>query len=293
MKPTLRKSLPQPEYSFVFREDVGGNIRTDWHYHPDYELVLIKRSRGTWLVGDYLGQFASGDVILMGPNLPHSYRHEQQYLQGNNKRPGEVIAALFLKEVLGTEFLQLPEMVGIRNILLLSERGLKLTGKTKRKIALKMENIQNASPGRRLIDLLTILQCIADSDEYELLASRGFRHEAHSTDNDRISAILEYTFNNYHRQITIEDVAELVHMGKHSFCRFFKERTKKTYIRFLMEVRIGKACRLLIEEDISVAEICYLCGYNTISHFNHQFKTIKMKSPNEYKQDYQSLLTTA
>lgn len=291
MKPTLRKSIPHAECSFVIRKDVGTDIRTDWHYHPDYELVLIKRSRGTWLVGDYVGPFKTGDIILIGPDLPHSYRHEKEYLDKRDKGSGEVIAALFLKEILGEPFLSLPEANGINNVLLLCGRGLKLIGKTKFEAGKIMNSMLEASPGRKLINMLSILQLISDEKEFEVLASGGYTYESSGVDNARLSAILEYTFNHYQNQITIDEVAALVNMSKYTFSRFFKEKTKKTYIQFLMEVRIGKACRLLIEEDMNITEVCYACGYNNISHFNHQFKDLKHKSPYEFKQDYINCLS--
>ena len=291
MKPTLRKSIPLPTHSFVFRKDAGKNIRTDWHYHPDYELVYIKNSRGVWLVGDYQGPFVSGDVILMGPNLPHSYRHEKRYLTNDTDSPGEVIAILFLKEILGSTFLTLPEATGINGILKLSERGLRLTGKTKEEASKAINSILEKSSGRRLIDLLSVLQLIADNNEYEILASTGFTEQSTGFDNERINAVLEYTFAHYHDQITIEDVAAHIHMSRHSFSRFFKDKTKKTFIQFLTEVRISKACKLLIEEDMHIAAICYSCGYNNVSHFNHQFKAIIGMSPQEYKQMQTKLLT--
>ncbi len=286
MKPTLRKSLPQPEHSFVLRKDTGRNIRTDWHYHPDYELVCIKRSRGTWLIGDYNGPFESGDVILIGPNLPHSYRHEEEYLRDQCEKPGEVIAVLFLKEILGNPFFALPETTGIKDVLDLSNRGLRLTGQARFHAGMILNSLLYVSPGRRLVDLLYILQLMADSNEFEILASSGFTYHSSNIDNARISAVIEYTFNNFHTSISVEEVAALIHMSKHSFSRFFKDKTRKNYTQFLMEVRIGKACRLLIEEDMSIREVSYSCGYNSISHFNHQFKATKNKSPYEYKQEF-------
>jgi AraC-like DNA-binding protein len=290
MKPSLRKAVPNPECSFIVRMDVGKNMKNNWHYHPDCELLYIRRSTGTWLVGDYVGRFRSGDVILIGPNLPHSFRHEYAYVMERDKEPGEAIVALFLKRILGDTLLDLPEVKGIKNILALSEKGLKLTGRTRQKVAAMMEKMLDESPGRKLIDLLLILQMIAEEKGFKVLASNGFSYDSDGVDNARINAIFEYTFNNYQNQITVEEIAALVNMGKHSFCRYFKEKTKKTYIQFLMEVRIGKACRLLLEDDMNVAEVCYSSGFNSISHFNHQFKAIKNKSPMEYKQSYLNLL---
>ena len=287
MKPNLRKSLPQPEQSFVLRKDVGKDIRTDWHFHPDYELALIKNSRGNWLVGDYNGPFVTGDVIFMGPNLPHAYRHEHKYLSDSAKTRGEVIAILFLKEIFGHALLSLPECSGIQEVLTRSERGLRLKDTAREEAGQLINDMFRVSRGQRLIQLLSILQLIADSGAHEPLASSGFRGQpADHIDNARINTIIEYTYNNFQRPITIEEVAGMLHMSRPSFSRFFKERTHKTYLQFLMEVRIGNACRMLIEEDINIAEVCYASGYNSVSHFNHQFKAVKQQSPYEYKQAF-------
>ena len=286
MKPTLRKAVPQEEYSFILRKDIGTHMRNNWHYHPEYELLYIKNSTGTWLVGDYVGPFQSGDVILIGPYLPHAFRHEYTYLEDQKQAAGESIVAIFRKEIICSPFLNLPESKGIQKILQLSERGLKLKGETRRLATAIMETTMKGTAGRRFIDLMTILQLLADSSNFDVLASPGYSYESDNVDNAKISTVFEYTFNNYFNPISIDEVAALVHLTKHSFCRFFKEKTKKTYKQFLMEVRIGKACRQLIEDDMTVAEVCYSCGYNSISHFNHQFKTIKDKSPFEYKKEY-------
>lgn len=291
MKPTLRRATPQIECSFIVRKDVGHMMRNDWHYHPDYEILYIKRSAGTWLIGDYVGQFKSGDIIFLGPNLPHSFRHDYSYIQAKNRGPGEAIVTLFQKEIFGNIFLNMPEIKEIKHLLKLSEKGLKLTGNTKRVASGIMEKIIDKNPSGRLIDLIRLLHLIAEANEYQILASEGFTYNSDGIDNARISAILEYTFNNYHTQIRIEDVAALINMEKHTFCRYFKEKTKKTYIQFLMEVRVGIACKLLIEEDMNSSEVCYTCGYSSVSHFSHQFKAIKGKSPQEYKQHYMHSLS--
>ncbi|MES1223584.1 MAG: AraC family transcriptional regulator, partial [Bacteroidota bacterium] len=118
------------------------------------------------------------------------------------------------------------------------------------------------------------------------LSSKGFMQSPGDTDKERIKTVFEYTFNHYNEKITIDDLAALLNMTRESFCRYFKSKTKKTYVQFLMEVRIGYACRLLVEDEKNVAEISYDCGYNNISHFNHQFKFITGKKPVEYKRDY-------
>ncbi len=290
MKPTLRKAIPEVESSFVVRKDIGPKMKNNWHYHAECELLCIKKSSGIWLIGDYTGNFESCDVILLGSGTPHSYRHENKYIGEDESEHGEALVTLFSPEVFGESFLNLPESKGIKNLLELSKRGLKIKGKSREIIGMILEEIQKAEKGRKLINLLNILQLITEKKEYEILATEGYSCKTEKTNNDRLSSIIQYTYYNYHKQITIEEIASLVSMSVHSFCRFFKEKTKKTYIQFLMEVRIGQACKLLIDDDMQSAEVGYTCGYNSISHFNHQFKIIKNTSPLEFKRNYLNLL---
>lgn len=292
MKPTLRKAIPEAESSFVVRKDIGPKMKNNWHYHAECELLYIKKSLGTWLIGDYKGNFQSGDIILLGSGTPHSYRHVDKYIREEESEQGEAFVTLFSPEIFGESFLNLPESKEIKSLLELSKRGLKIQGKSKENIGMMMEEIQDGGKGRKLINLLNILQLITEKKEYKVLATEGYSCTTEKINNDRLSMIIQYTYYNYHKQITIEEIASMVNMSIHSFCRFFKEKTTKTYMQFLMEVRIGKACKLLIDDDMHSAEVGYNCGYNSISHFNHQFKIIKNTSPLAFKRSYMSLLNT-
>ncbi|MGY3052992.1 AraC-like DNA-binding protein [Pedobacter sp. UYEF25] len=290
MRPTLRKAIPEVENSFIVREDSGLKMINNWHFHTECELLYIKKSKGTWFVGDYKGQFESGDVIFLGSEVPHSYKHEDKYVDDKEAERGQALVTLFSPEIFGDSFLNLPESKEIKNLLELSKRGIKIKGGSKTEVAQMMEDIQSAQKGRKLISLLNILQIIVERGEYELLASEGYSGPTERMNNSRLDLIIRYTYYNYQKQITIEDVASMVSMSVHSFCRFFKEKTNKTYIQFLMEVRIGQACKFLIEDDMHCAEVGYICGYNSISHFNHQFKVMKNKSPLAFKKSYLNIL---
>ncbi len=290
MKPTLRKAIPEVESSFVVRKDIGPKMKNNWHYHDECELLYIKKSTGVWLIGDYKGNFESGDVILLGSGTPHSYRHEDKYVREEETEQGVALVTLFSPGIFGESFLNLPESKEIKNLLELSKRGLKMKGTVRKDIGKIMEEIQQAEKGRKLINLLNILQIITEKREYQILATEGYSCTIEKVNTERLSLIMEYTYYNYHKQITIEEIASLINMSIHSFCRFFKEKTRKTYMQFLMEVRIGQACKLLIDDDMHSAEVGYNCGYNSISHFNHQFKIVKNKSPLEFKRSYLNLL---
>ncbi|MGY3054684.1 AraC-like DNA-binding protein [Pedobacter sp. UYEF25] len=290
MKPILRKSIPEVESSFIVKQYPGHKMVNSWHYHTECELVYIKQGGGEWLVGDYKGHFESEDVILLGAGIPHSFKYDHNYLANERAAHGEALVALFSPEIFGDSFLNLPESKEIKRLLELSKRGIKIKGCSKGEVAEMMEEILHAKQGRKLINLLNILQFITEHKEYELLATEGYSYQTDQIGSSRLNLIIEYTYVNYQKQITIEEVASLLNMSVHSFCRFFKSNKNKTYMQFLMEVRIGQACKLLIENDMHSAEVGYTCGYNSISHFNHQFKFIKNKSPLEFKKSFMNLL---
>ena len=271
-----------PNLSFTVRKDVGVNMINNWHYHAEIELLYIRRSAGTWLIGDHIGHFQTGDVVMTGTNLPHCFRHEAEHMEA-----GETVCVKFLPEMLGAYFLSLPESKDIRSLFTRAANGLRLEGSIRERAGSLIEQMVDGSPGRRMVNLLLLLQEIADSRDCVPLSSTGFMQSPGAPiDEDRIKTIFEYTMRHYHEKISLDTVAALLHMTRPSFCRFFKNRTRKTYVQFLMEVRIGHACKLLVEDEKTVAEIGYECGYNNISHFNHQFKFITGKKPLEYKRDY-------
>ncbi|MDN3655544.1 AraC family transcriptional regulator [Ferruginibacter paludis] len=286
MKPTLRQITTTPEASFLVRKDVGESMLNNWHYHPEVELLYIKKSSGTWLIGDHIGNFDNGDMVLIGANLPHCFRHEYPHINKKGIAPGESICIKFVPDIFGSTFLQLPETKAIRQLLSKCNTGLKITGKAKNSLPLTIEKMLTATPGMKLAYLLFLLEEIATSKEYLPLSSAGFMLSAGDTNKDKIKLVFEYTFNRYNEKISLPQVAAILNMTTPSFCRYFKSKTNKTYIQFLMEVRIGFACRLLVEDEKNVSEVCYECGYNNLSHFNKQFKTITKKTPLGYRGDY-------
>jgi AraC-like DNA-binding protein len=286
MKPTLRQITSSPQSSFLMRKDTGDRMVNNWHYHPEIELLYIKKSAGTWLIGDHIGPFQSGDIVLIGANLPHCFRHELDFMTHKGKNAGETICIKFVPDIFGAQFLNIPETKAIKALLTKCNCGLQLSGNIKNRLSDGLEKILAVSPAKKLIYLLSVLEEISENKEYTPISSAGFVRSSTDTNNDRIKLVFEFTFNHYNEKITLSQVAALLNMTIQSFCRYFKKNTRKTYIQFLMEVRIGHACRLLAEDDRNVSQICYECGYDNISHFNHQFKMITQKTPLKYKMYY-------
>ncbi|UCS92741.1 AraC family transcriptional regulator [Echinicola marina] len=253
-----------------------------WHYHSELELVYILKSKGTRFIGDNIEQFDQGDLILIGENLPHLWQNDPEYFDHKVEGSAEAYSVHFNKTFAGEEFLHLPEMKEVRKLLERANQGVKFLGKTKKNAMAWMQKIHDADGINQLVVLMEFLAALAQEDEFELLSTDGFSFPLHITGDDRVDKVYSFTFNNFKRNITLEEVAELVHLNPTAFCRYFKKSTKKTYSKFLNEIRVGYACKLLIEEKLNISEVGYECGFNNLSNFNRQFKNVMEISPSEY-----------
>jgi len=286
MKPILRKVSVHGGHSFSVREDILPYLYNHWHYHPEAELTLIRRGRGTRLVGDHMERFTDGDLVLLGPNLPHMWRNDADYFQAGSQLQVEAVAIHFHEHCWGAAFLQLPEMEPVRRLLQQARRGIRISGSAARRLARQMEQMLQASGPQKITGLVELLAAIAATPEKSLLSSLGFVQEYSLQRTDKINEIYHYTFNNFTNPIQIATVAKAVHISPHSFCRYFKTRTSRTYFQFLSELRIGYACKLILENEMSIAQVCYSSGFNNLANFNRQFKAITGKTPLQYFKEY-------
>lgn len=290
MKPALRKVSMDASSSFNFRIDTGTKLLNNWHFHPELELIHIKNSGGTRIIGDTVHHFGNNDLLLIGANLPHTFIHDPQYLKNKKNNNAQAYVIHFRESFMGNEFLSLPELNEIKKVISDSKRGLLVQPKEKKQIITLMGKMPEASNIERLLLLLHILKALTIKKAYTHLVSQGFMYNnTKIEDEDRINKVYSYTANNFDQGIRIEEVAELVNLTKESFCRFFKAKTNKTFFEFLIEFRIGHACRMLVENQMTVKDIGFSCGYDNISNFYHQFKNVMKKSPIQYQQEYLEL----
>ncbi len=287
MKPILEKLTTQePRYSFVLQKDEFDYYPTPWHYHPEYELVLVVKSTGQRIVGDSMEDFEDGDLVFMGPNLPHVFNNGPEYYRGDPSLRAEAIVIHFNDGFAGTGFFELPEMASVKKLLTNSRWGLKVLGRTRDKIARGMEEMLSQTPSERLLHLLGLLEALSISEEYRMLASLGYVQAEMQEDANRLNKVYHHIMSGFRMPITLAEVAQVANLTPQSFCRFFKSRTRKTFSQFLNEVRIGYACKLMAEEHLNISDICYQSGYNNLSNFNRQFKRIVNKSPMVYRKEY-------
>jgi len=223
---------------------------------------------------------------MIGQNVPHLWNSDEKYSQGNSNFLSEVIYILFKTEIFGEQFWHLPESKSILKLIQLSQRGIKLTGKTRIEVTSLMRSISISVGFNRITLLLSILEIIASQKEYQILASPIVQNTINESDSDRLNKVYKYVINNFQEEITLEKAASIASLSATAFCRYFKKRTNKTFIHFLNEIRISYACRILAEEDLPVARICYTCGYTNVSYFIRQFKRITGFTPLSYKKNY-------
>lgn len=285
MKAILQKVPVSSETSFAIQTFRSPYFDTPWHFHPECELVLVIQGTGKRFVGDHIGHFEPGDLVLLGPNLPHWYRNDAAYYEKNPALEVRSLVIQFTKNFLGATFLELPETTPIRKLLEKSVMGIEISGTTRKEITRRIYHIQDLNGMERLLYLISILNTIANSEDINTLSGREV-FDVNTNDTERINNIYEYVMRNFIRPIKLSEIAGIVNMCPSTFCRYFKKRTRKNFTAFLNEIRIGHACKMLIGNDYSITEICFMSGYNNVAFFNRQFKAIKKRTPKEFRQEY-------
>ena len=282
MKP-LYQDLPFPIDSHIhyYIEDLPHFI-VPWHYHPAIEIMYITRGIGTRFVGDCIEQYEEGDVCMIGPNLPHEWRNDDAYFDKESGLRATCICLFFKRE----NFIRLPEMNNIRDLIERSRRGLKFTGKSKLEITRFIRSSVNDVGVRKVTNLLTLLELMATSTEYELLASVGFTNSVNSEDFERFNKVYKFLVKNFATSIRLEEVSTLVGLTPTAFCRYFKERTKKTFVEYLNEMRIGYSKKLLLENKMKISTISGEVGFPNLSNFISQFKKVTGMSPSQFQKQF-------
>jgi len=291
MKPQLLKVSNDLVHSFSSRQDKVPYVNNHWHYHPEVELIYFRQGNGTRFIGDSIQHFQSGDVYLVGSNLPHYWRFDNMYFEDEENNHANVSVIHFNENFWGDSFLQLPENTIIRNILEKSKYGIKINGEERFSLGKLIEATVKAEGPQKIMLLMESLMRIGNAKQVEVISSIGSRVDFATSENDRINAIYNYSIANFKRKIQIEEMAEVANISPNSFCRYFKSRTSKTYLQFINEIRVGHACKLLIENKMNLKQICYESGFHNFTSFHKYFKMITSKSPLTYQKEFMGQLT--
>ncbi len=279
----LEKVTITEQQSFALKEEILPFIKIGWHYHPEYELVLFTEGTGKRFIGDHTAHLSPGDLLLIGPNLPHYMRNDEEYYQGNPALQMRAIVVHFSEDFCGKGFFEIPEMRTIRKLLQKSVSGIQVLSRTQTKVASLMEKLLITSDYERLTILLDVLHELSLSQELAMLSSVGYTQFSPQEDTTRIDRVFEHLLKNYTKEISLTEIAAEINMSVSAFCKFYKKRTGKTFTQTLNEIRVGHACKLFIEKGLPVAEVCYLSGFNNLSYFHRNFKKTTHHSPLEYR----------
>ena len=270
--------IPKPENNaLIYQEDIEVVFYDKLHQHNEIQISFIEKGNGTLLVGDSVSSYSENDIFVIGSNLPHAFKSDK-----NVATKSKMLTLFFTKTSFGDAFFELSEFAELNRFFKKTQQGLVVQNKKKEIIEI-LKKLKNATKLERFILFLEILKLIAKANIKPL--SNFINTKKYSDlEGKKMRNVFDFTIENAHQTIYLENVANVANMTKNAFCKYFKRRTNKTYISFLTELRVENACKFLnSKEDLSIAEIAFKSGFNNISNFNRKFKEIKKVTPLQYK----------
>jgi len=283
MKRIVREITPLSDDDFFIVLD-HQNAKFDFpvHYHPEFELNLVLHSNGKRIIGDSIKEYGEADLVLIGPNTPHAWTGNQ---------PGvRVVTIQFQENLFGEQTLSRKLTLPIKELLERAKMGILFSGETTEGMINRIIKLPEHRGFDSLLEFLSILYDLSISRNQISLSSPSFVGQFDFSKSKRIKMVNNYLHQNLQSQIRINEVAELVNMSPSAFSHFFKKRTQRSFTDYLTELRVGYAARLLIETDKNISEICFDSGFNNISNFNRSFKSLKGRTPSEFRSQ-QKLIT--
>jgi len=281
MKPVFEK-VPMGLGESLHCEVVKGrDYGTRWHFHPEHQLTLAVRSQGHRLVGDHLGALEDGDLVLVGSHLPHVWH---QAVDAGSE--AQAVIVRFDEGFVGREFMAKAEMDGVRALLGRAARGLVVLGKAREEVASRMEALPGRGRLEKVVELLAILARLAAARAGELkpLASATYEPMLLSEDQDRMERVCAFIHGNYTEKLERRELAALAALSEGAFSRFFHSRTGRTVPQYVNELRVGRACRLLVEHPgRTVSDVALDCGFDNLANFNRRFLAARGVAPSVFR----------
>ena len=279
LRPPIFQAAQTPDESFRLIEVHGGYSGCGWHFHPEMQIGHVVRGSGERAVGDSLHAIEEGEVILLGPNLPHVWRYDPAPPSANI----EAVAIHFRADFLGAGFLDAPELRDVRLLLARACQGLQFVGLTRSLLSEQVLSLRALSGLDRLMGLLGILNTMARSREVLTLSSSLLQPVAAELEQQRLKRVCDYIVAHYHASLDRDAVADVACLSPSSFSRFFKSHTGVTFHDYVADVRVGQACQWLLDPQAPVTEIAHRCGFADLSTFNRTFRKLRHMSPTEYR----------
>jgi len=319
MKPLCEKVIPDENSSWRYFRYEWDHMDLNWHYHPEYEICLTLNSYGMRYVGDHIARYGDYDLVIIGPDMPHGWQSEanlnispdeaskndclkggtstvvglkEPALKGSasKSRVKEVvyvaqIPAAWLHQIVNEQ----RELASLHSLLTHAKRGVLFSEETARNAYNVFIAMETANPFKRYILLLELLALLQQDSQQELLSSTLFTHGSKLDFTvKKLDKVIEHIYDNYTQSLSAQDLAKLAHMSTNHFHRFFKKRTEKTLTEFINQLRIAKACKLLLSNQSPISTISDQCGFNNLSNFNRRFIQFKGVTPSRFRQRFSS-----
>lgn len=262
------------------------------HRHDEWQITWVQQGEGTLIAGNNMHSFSSGDVFLIGANLPHLFKSNPEYFAGDENKNISACSLYFNPSGILKALFDLPEMKLLNSFLKNNKHGFKIPKKWAEEISNQIFEVHQASGTHVLFNLVQLLNTLQGmNEELEVLCSEVYSSDISEDEGIRLSNIINFIMRNYNRQITLEDIANTAYMTPPAFCRYFKQHTGHTFVSFLNEVRVNDACKSLLAgaKTDGISGVAYKAGFNSITNFNRVFKSVTGQSPRAYMDAYHGL----
>jgi len=280
MKPEYEIIAEPPERSFTAKIVARKSrplLSQAWHYHPEIEICFTKESSGKRFVGNQISDYQIGDLVMFGSNLPHGFTTDMRCAQ---------VVIQMTEDFLGTDFIQKPELRQVQSLFERAKQGLEFGIEVKKKAKKAIKKMMNEQGFAQMIHLFDLLNLLANTKDVHPICSEEYSLDLNATSLSRLKIVYDYIVVNYQKEVRIKEVAALINLTEAAFFKFIKKHTKKTYTQIINEFRINHASKPLMTTDLSIAEICFECGYNNVSYFNRKFKAVIGKTPSDFRVVY-------
>lgn len=286
MKPAIHKSPIPDSQVFIVKYLHDQYFDPVWHSHSEYQLFVPLEGSGTRFIGDSIKSFGPNELILTGSNLPHLWRSDEAYFEKNTSLKISGIVIYLQESLLGDHLMKKEEMLQLNKLFKRSSRGLEFYGQVRQQVIAMMKELLQLKGLDAFIHLLKILNLLSGTKEYHYISHTEYIDPFKENETDRMSRVYEYILKNYRKKINQNELADLLCMTPTSFSRYFTTVNNKNFARFISELRIKHACKLLTETDMSIATVAEKSGFKTLSNFNKQFKEEMKAKPSDYRHQF-------
>jgi AraC-like DNA-binding protein len=274
----IREQIPWSADQSVFCELIQGeDYGTPWHFHPEIEFALVRKTAGYRVIGDHVANLQAGDLFLIGSGLPHVFYHDR------GTGPVDALIVQFHRGFAGESLAQHPDFQPIQRLYHKAARGVKIAGPLREVTARQLENLVSLGPLRRIAKLLEILDTLGAAKGLAPLCAPGYLAPIDLRDQDRVGRVMQFIHARIQKTINRREVAEVAALSEGAFSRFFRRCTGRTLPMYLNEIRLGRAARLLLETDLRISDVASESGFTNLSNFNRRFLAWKQMTPAAFR----------